>query len=119
MVDYNVYLIPKAKALRKNATPQEQALWFKFLKDYPIKFRRQKPLEKYIVDFYCHKAKLAIEIDGAQHFEDAEKEYDAKRTEIIERRGIKVIRFTNLDINVNFNEVCEMIDNEVKNRISE
>ena len=61
--------LTRAQELRKNATKEENHLWYDFLRTYPVQFLRQKPFGPYIVDFYCHKAKLAIELDGSQHYE--------------------------------------------------
>lgn len=74
---YRRGLTEKARALRKNATPQENRLWYQFLRKYPLRFTRQKPIGSYIVDFYCRKANLVIELDGGRHFEDGSREYDA------------------------------------------
>ena len=109
-------LVARAKELRKNATPQENHLWYDFLKSYPVKFRRQTIIQSYIVDFYCPTVKLVIEIDGSQHYSEEGKEYDEARTAVIEQFGIKVIRFSNHDINCNFSSVCDAIDLEVRNR---
>ena len=87
-----------ARALRKNATAQENHLWYDFLKSYPLPFRRQYVIEKYIVDFFCAKAKLVIEIDGAQHYTPAMLRYDAVRTQQLEKYGFRVLRFTNDEI---------------------
>lgn len=97
-------------------TPEEKHLWYVYLKKYPVRFLRQKVIDDYIADFYCHAAKLVIEIDGLQHYTDEGKQYDANRTEVIEERGIKVIRFSNREIEQNFKEVCETIDKETKER---
>ena len=118
MIKYNGNLISKAKELRKNSTPQENHLWYDFLRTYTLKFQRQKVIGNYIVDFYCDKAKIVIEIDGSQHYEDLSKEYDAERTRDLEQIGLKVLRFSNYDINVSFYEVCERIDYEIKKRTS-
>ncbi len=67
-LEYNKKLIPRAKELRKNMTKQENHLWYDFLRIYPVRFQRQKTIDNYIADFYCHKAKLIIELDGSQHF---------------------------------------------------
>ena len=117
MIDYKHDLIKKAQKLRRNATPQENKLWYEFLRTYPIRFQRQKAIDCFIVDFYCFKAKLIVEIDGSQHYESANKEYDDVRTAKLEQYGIKVLRFSNYEINTYFNEVCESIDNEIKQRI--
>lgn len=113
-LDYNEKNIPLAKNLRKNATPQENHLWYDFLSTYPIRFQRQKAIGEYIADFYCHKAKLVIEIDGSQHYETSEMAKDAFRTETLAAYGLKVIRFSNRDVDRNFHGVCEYIDATVK-----
>ena len=108
-----------AKELRKNMTPEEKHLWYDFLKKYPIQFNRQKVIGEYIVDFYCKRANVVIEIDGAQHFEHENAEYDKKRTEYLNSVGIEVIRFINKNINYNFENTCKYIDKIIKNRIEE
>ena len=113
-LDYNKEIITLAKELRKNATPQEKKLWYEFLAKYPIRFQRQKAIDNFIADFYCHKAKLIIEIDGSQHFEEKERIKDEFRTQILEEYGLRVIRFTNRQVNQNFKGVCEYIDLIVK-----
>ena len=106
-----------AKNLRKNMTPWERKLWYCFLKTYSVRFQRQKPIDRYIVDFYCAKAKLIIELDGSGHYETESIENDRKRTEKLESLGYKVIRFTNLDVDNNFYGVCTVIDETVKNTL--
>ena len=106
-----------AKNLRKNMTPWERKLWYCFLKTYSVRFQRQKPIDRYIVDFYCAKAKLIIELDGSGHYEKKSIENDRKRTEKLESLGYKVIRFTNLDVDKNFYGVCTVIDETVKNTL--
>ena len=108
-----------AKELRKNVTPEEKHLWYDFLKNYPVQFNRQKVIGNYITDFYCKKANLVIEIDGAQHFEHDNSEYDKARTDYLNSVGIEVIRFLNKDINYNFNNTCKYIDNIIKKRMGE
>ena len=98
-------------------TPWERKLWYLFLKDYPIRFQRQKCIGNYIVDFYCHEAKLIIELDGSQHFENQNREKDQIRTVELESRGLEVIRIPNNEINRNFRGVCDYIDMIVKNRL--
>ena len=83
-LDYNKKNIVLAKNLRKNATPQEQRLWYGFLSKYEIRFQRQKAIDYFIADFYCHKAKLIIELDGSQHRTAIGKEKDEFRTSILE-----------------------------------
>ena len=105
-----------SRNLRKDMTPWERKLWYCFLKNYPVRFQRQKTIDRYIVDFYCAKARLIIELDGSGHYYPDEREKDAIRTTIIESYGNKVIRFSNSDIDKNFYSVCSVIDNEVKSR---
>ena len=117
---YNKKLKENSRILRKEMTPQEKHLWYDFLKNYPIRFNRQRSIGNYIVDFYSSKAKLVIEVDGSQHYEDKIKQEDEERTCEINRYGIDVIRFSNYDINTNFEGVCMEIDRVVckKLRIS-
>ena len=114
---YNKNNITFAKNLRKLATPQEKHLWYDFLSKYDIRFQRQKAIDNFIADFYCHKAKLVIEIDGSQHYTEKGKIQDSFRTEILEEYNLQVIRFTNFDIDSNFQGVCEYIDKVVKKNI--
>ena len=118
-LDYNEKNITLAKNLRKNATPQENHLWYDFLSKYEVRFQRQKAIDNFIADFYCHKAKLIIEIDGSQHYEEENRRNDEIRTEILEGYDLKVIRFTNRQINTNFRGVCEYIDAIVQESIKE
>ena len=111
---HNESLVPFAKELRKNMTKEERHIWYDFLRDYPIKFTRQKVLGKYIADFYCAKARLVIELDGSQHYEDAGMLNDEKRTEYLKQYEITVLRISNLDVMKNFEAVCLLIDNTVK-----
>lgn len=113
-LDYIKNNIALARNLRKNATPQENRLWYDFLSKYKIRFQRQKAIDNFIADFYCHKAKLIIEIDGSQHYTAEGKKKDEFRTEILEGYSLKVIRFTNTQIDKNFRGVCEYIDIVVK-----
>ena len=116
---YNENNIKLAKNLRKNATPQENHLWYDFLSKHKIRFQRQKAIDNFIADFYCHKARLVIEIDGSQHYTEEGKEKDEFRTEILEGYDLKVIRFTNSQINTNFQGVCQYINIVVKSAIEE
>ena len=108
-IPYNPALLEKAKELRKNMTPEERHLWYAFLKEYPQKIYRQRPIGNYIVDFYCPEAKLIIEIDGSQHGEERAAEYDQQRTNFFNEYQLKVIRFTNKEVNSKFRQVCEQI----------
>lgn len=109
--------VQRAREMRKNMTPWEAKLWYQFLRHYPVRFQRQKPIDHYIVDFYCAKAKLIVELDGSGHYDPLSERKDKSRTEELEKYGLKVIRFCNLDIDKNFYGVCTVIDNEVKNRM--
>ena len=111
---YNAHLISNAKSLRKNMTKEERHLWYDFLRTYTVRFRRQAVINKYIADFYCPEAKLIIELDGSQHFEDKGIKYDEQRTAFLEQYGLTVIRIANNLINRQFKEVCEFIDNYVQ-----
>ena len=111
--------ITYARQLRTNATPQEKHLWYDFLSRYPIRFQRQKAIDNFIADFYCHKAGLVIEIDGRQHGTDEGEERDAFRTEILEGYELRVIRFTNYQVDKYFEGVCKYIDETVKALIEE
>ena len=114
---YNGKLIPRAKELRKNATKQENHLWYDFLRTYPVRFQRQKTIDGFIVDFYCHKAKLVIEIDGSQHYTDEGLAYDEERSLILSKYNLEILRFSNLDTDKNFNGVCTIIDETIKERM--
>lgn len=116
---HNAALTPAARVLRKNMTVQEKQLWYQFLRRYPIKFLKQKVIGNFIVDFYCAKANLAIELDGSQHYMDDGKAHDEARTAIINTYGIDVIRFSNSDVERNFEGVCQNIDAIVKQRVLE
>ncbi len=113
MLQYNKNNIPLAKSLRKNMTPQERKLWYKFLKDHKLRFQRQKSIGNYIVDFYCAKARLVIELDGGGHYEDEQIEKDKLRTLELNKLNLNVLRFTNTDIDRRFNDVCTYINNFV------
>ena len=112
-------LIPLAKNLRKEMTKEERKLWFQFLRQYPTRFYRQKVLGKYIADFYCAKAKLVVELDGSQHYEELGQEKDAARTHYLEGYDLKVLRIANNQVTENFEGVCTYIDWAVKQRIED
>ncbi len=107
----------RARVLRKEMTKEERHLWYDFLRDYSVRFLRQHPIGHYIPDFYCAEAKLAIELDGSQHFETSGLIYDRKRTEELAKSGVAVFRIPNNEIWENFYGVCEAIDLEVKARL--
>ena len=118
MKEYDKANIPLAKLLRKNATPQENKLWYQFLNKYPLRFQRQKAIGKYIADFYCAKARLVVELDGRGHEMSKQIEHDEHRTQYLESVGLQVLRFRNKDIDTNFAGVCSYIDKTVKEQIN-
>ena len=103
-------LLSRARKLRHDMTKEERHLWYDFLRGYSPRFSRQKLIVPYILDFYCSTAALAVELDGGQHYEDAGKAYDERRTAYLQQQGIQVLRFSNLDIIRNFDGVCFEID---------
>ena len=114
---YQNKLIPRAKELRKGATKQEKHLWYDFLHSYPVRFQRQKTIDHFIADFYCHAAKLIIELDGAQHYDEQGLARDKERTAILAEYGVEVLRFSNSDIDHNFEGACKVIDLTVRKRM--
>jgi very-short-patch-repair endonuclease len=114
---YNKEIVAKAKELRMSMTPEEQKLWYHFLCNYPIRLTRQKIIDTYILDFYCAKAKLDIEIDGNQHLSIGNEEHDAIRTGKLNQFNIAVVRFTNTQINQCFEDVCRQIDSLIKQHL--
>jgi len=117
MKAYNRLNIPLAKELRKNMTPWERKLWYEYLCYYPVRFQRQKAIGNYIVDFYCAKAAIVVELDGGGHYELDAMEADTVRTQELERMGLRVIRICNLDIDRNFRGVCEFLDLQVQSSL--
>ena len=115
MKPYSKENIPLARALRRNMTEQERKLWYSFLRKHTPRFQRQKAIGNYIVDFYCAKAQLVIELDGSQHYEESGIAKDAARTAFLEQQGLRVLRIPNNAVNENFRGVCEHIDTLVKN----
>ena len=105
-----------ARKLRKDMTPWERKLWYCFLKDYQIRFQRQKMIDHYIVDFFCARSSLIVELDGGGHYNPESQQKDAERKAKLESYGYKLIRFCNRDIDKNFYGVCTVIDREVKQR---
>lgn len=108
-----------AKSLRREMTRQERHLWYDFLSTYPVRFNRQKPLDSFIADFYCHKAKLIIELDGSQHYTPEGQAYDQERSNMLESHSLLVLRFSNHDIDTNFDGVCQAIDATVRRTSNE
>ena len=107
-----------ARELRQPQTPAESTLWNLLRnRNLKYKFRRQHPIDFFIIDFYCAEAKLLIEIDGSSHLEKEQQEYDQARTEYLEASGYKVIRFTNDDVRYNIHAVVTEIMEEVEKRV--
>ena len=116
---HNKMLVPLAQHLRKEMTKEERHLWYDYLRDHAVRFSRQKVLGKYIVDFYSAKAKIVIELDGSQHYTDAEIQKDTERTAFLENYGLKINRIPNNAIHENFRGVCEYIDAVVRQSLSQ
>ena len=116
-MERNGKLTKLSLTLRKNMTRQERKLWYDFLSAYPVRFRRQVVIGNYIVDFYCHQAKLVVELDGSQHYSPDGQLSDENRTAYLRSLGLYVLRFSNLDINENLSGVCQKIEQIVAMRI--
>ena len=114
---HNQRLTSRSQQLRKNMTKEERRLWYEYLRSYPVRFRRQVTCGTYILDFYCAAAKLAVELDGSQHYEDNQQVYDEKRRIFFENMGIHILRFANTDVMQNLSGVCQMIDRIVNERM--
>jgi very-short-patch-repair endonuclease len=109
-MNYNKKLISNARHLRKEMTQAEKRLWNRIRNNQlGAKFRRQTPFDSYILDFFCVDKKLAIEIDGGQHYEPEGKEKDAARDEYLKNQGVTVLRFSNIDVLTNVDGVAEKI----------
>lgn len=116
-IPYNKRLNLNAKKLRQNMTAAEKKLWFEYLRNNVYRFVRQKIVGNYILDFYCQKLKLGIEIDGETHLGDKNEEYDKNRTKELEKWGIKILRFWNNDVLYGLGEVESIIENEIKDAL--
>ena len=115
MYDFsNPKLTKRAQRLRREMTNEERKLWYECLRDLPWRFRRQKVISKYIVDFYCAEKQLAIEVDGTEHREEKNLIKDRERTAFLNKLGVKVIRYSNKDIRDRFKNVCQDIYNRVE-----
>ena len=113
-ISKNDRLLDYARTLRRGMTPQERKLWYLFLRKYPVKIYKQRIVGPYIVDFYCASAKLVIEIDGSQHYDNEGKTQDAARSTYLQNLGLQVIRYSNADVNARFNQVCEDIHQNIQ-----
>ena len=120
-MDYkgNKHLVPLARTLRKNMTKEERRLWYEFLRQYPVRFARQKVLGQYIADFYCAEAKLVVELDGSQHYDPAGQEKDRERTDYLSGYDIVVLRIPNNEVMHNLSGVCDYIHQIVQTRIAD
>jgi very-short-patch-repair endonuclease len=105
-IPYRRDLKRRSQSLRRDPSPAERKLWYEFLREHPLKFTRQKPLGRYIADFYCASRMLVIELDGDSHYNDRAQRYDAARTAALEMQGIRVMRITNADVMESFEGVC-------------
>ncbi len=108
---YNSKLTKNAKELRKNMTKEERHLWYDFLKSLPNTVHRQKTIGPYIVDFYIAEARLVIELDGSQHYEEQGREKDIQRDAYLQALGLTVLRYANSEAHANFDGVCQDIWN--------
>ena len=108
---------PLAQKLRRDMTRQERHLWYDYLHTLPVKFRRQKLFGHYIVDFYCAACNLVVEIDGSRHYEPETALQDAARTAYLEGLGLRVVRFSNYDVDAHFEAVCLTIESIVREQM--
>ncbi len=117
-LSYDGNLKPRAQELRRNMTQQERHLWYDYLSTCPVRFRRQKQFGYYIVDFYCAKLDLVVEIDGSQHYSPEEKQHDAIRTAYLNSLGLTVVRFSNYNVDCHFEGVCAQIYNMIQAKLT-
>ena len=110
---YNKKLKPNSQKLRKDMTKEERHLWYDFLKLLPATVKRQKIIGSYIVDFYISEYKLVIEIDGSQHYEEHKHKEDKERDMFLAEKGYLVRRYSNREINQEFESVCQDIINYI------
>lgn len=115
-VKKNNQMLPRARELRREMTPQERKLWYLFLRTYPVKIYKQRIIESFIVDFYCASAKLVIEVDGSQHYTESGMQYDQERSQILASYGLQVLRFTNREVDTQFSMVCDVIHRAIETR---
>ena len=105
----NTASIANARCLRRNMTKEERHLWYDFLKSFPLMVHRQKVIGPYIADFYIAKSGLVIELDGSQHYEEEGRAADKERDAYMQSLGLRVLRYSNADVNRNFEAVCQDI----------
>ena len=111
--------LENARRLRREMTPHERKLWYLFLQKYPVKIYKQRIIGRFIVDFYCAPARLVIELDGSQHYEPHGLVYDSERDEFLTALGLKILRFSNREIDRDFQAVCAQIDLTIQNRLQD
>ena len=116
-IEKNNKLLETARKLRREMTSQEKHLWYDFLQHYPIKIYKQRIIGNFIADFYCHQAKLIIEVDGAGHYTAQGKLHDKARTKILRQYDLYVLRFSNHEIDSEFESVCQLIANIIQERL--
>ena len=109
--------LENARRLRREMTPHERKLWYLFLRKYPLKIYKQRIIGKFIVDFYCAPAKLVIELDGSQHYEPQGVTYDSERSAFLTDLVLEILRFSNRDIDRDFDGVCAQIDITIQKRL--
>lgn len=107
---YNPKLVERARELRRNMTPAEKELWYGLLRQHRPRFYRQRPIDNFIVDFYCPKLHLVIEVDGDSHAGDEAQAYDAERSAVLEGYGLTVLRFANGEVLEDLEGVRKRID---------
>lgn len=116
-VKKNNKMLPRARELRRDMTPQERKLWYLFLRKYPVKMYKQRIIDSFIADFYCASAKLVIELDGSQHYTEQGLAYDAERNAILSKYGLQILRFSNEEVNTQFDAVCSLIDAAIQKQL--
>jgi very-short-patch-repair endonuclease len=107
---YDQRLKSRARSLRNEMTEAEKKLWFDYLRKHEVNFTRQKPIDHFIVDFYCPRAKLVIEVDGSSHFSEDGAIYDAERTSVLNAYGLEVLRFMNDEVMQDLESVIRKIE---------
>ena len=115
----NSKLTPLAQKLRREMTKEEKHLWYDFLRKCPFQFKRQKVIDRYIVDFYCESKKVAVELDGEQHYSEKGIQYDIARDDYLSSVGVQVLRYSNYEVNTNFDGVCHDIYARLTGKITE
>ena len=117
IVPKNSNMLSRARELRRDMTPQESKLWYQFLRRYPVKIYKQRIIESFIADFYCSRAQLVIELDGAQHTTEQGLLYDRERSSVFAQYGLEVLRFSNHKVDFQFETVCERIHQVIQSRL--